>query len=56
MNASNASNLYITIPDADNTIKSGVAKEDWTNGAKYKPLGNAITVNGVAINKNIQVY
>ena len=54
MNASNASNLYATIVDPDNTIKSGVAKEDWSNGAKYAPLGNAITVNGVAINKNIQ--
>ena len=54
MNASNASNLYITIPDADNTIKSGVTTEDWTNGAIYAPLGNVITVNGVAINKNIQ--
>ena len=54
MNASNKSNLYATIVDPDNTIKSGVAKEDWSNGAKYAPLGNAITVNGVAINKNIQ--
>ena len=54
INASNAANLYVSIIDPDNTIKSGVAKEDWANGAKYAPLGNAITVNGVAIKKNIQ--
>lgn len=54
MNASNASNLYLTIVDPDNTIKSGVATEDWANGAQYAPLGNAVTVNGVALNKKIQ--
>ena len=54
MNASNAGALYLSIVDPDNTIKSGVEKEDWANGAQYAPLGNAVTVNGVALYKNIQ--
>ena len=54
MNASNASALYLTIVDPDNTIKSGVESEDWANGAQYAPLGSSVIVNGVALNKNIQ--
>ena len=54
MNASNAGALYLSIVDPENTIKSGVASEDWANGAQYAPLGNAVTVNGVALYKNIQ--
>ena len=54
MNASNTGNFYLSINDSSNIIKSGVATEDWSNGAKYSPIGNAVTVNGTAINKQIQ--
>ena len=54
MNASNAGAFYLSIVDPENTIKSGVEKDDWANGAQYAPLGNAVTVNGVALYKNIQ--
>ncbi len=53
INACDASNLYVRIPDGEGKITSGT-DSDWSAHAQYSPICGALTLNGNAISSNVQ--